>query len=115
MPYGCQPPTGYPDTADAWINAGALLERMNFATRLASNELPGTRTWLAGLARPESSTTQIVSKLSHELLRVLPSKELARDIEEQVETASAATGADAGEKLTRVAGLILGSPEFQRR
>ena len=29
--YCCQPPTGYKDTADAWVNTGALVGRMNFA------------------------------------------------------------------------------------
>ena len=29
--YLCQPPTGYADRADAWVNTGALLEPMNFA------------------------------------------------------------------------------------
>jgi uncharacterized protein (DUF1800 family) len=32
--YGAQPPTGYSMTADAWVNTGALLARMNFATLL---------------------------------------------------------------------------------
>jgi uncharacterized protein (DUF1800 family) len=39
--YGCQPPTGYADTAAAWVNAGALLGRMNFAVALAGGRLPG--------------------------------------------------------------------------
>ena len=39
--YQCQPPTGYKDTADAWVNTGALVGRMNFALQLASNKLPG--------------------------------------------------------------------------
>jgi uncharacterized protein (DUF1800 family) len=34
--YGCQPPTGYSMTADAWVNTGALLNRMNFAVQLVS-------------------------------------------------------------------------------
>jgi uncharacterized protein (DUF1800 family) len=38
----CQPPTGYHDTADAWVSAGGLVSRMNFATRLASGNMPGT-------------------------------------------------------------------------
>ena len=38
--YGCQPPTGYKTTADAWINTGALLARMNFGLQLASNGQP---------------------------------------------------------------------------
>lgn len=34
--YGCQPPTGYSMTADAWVNTGALLNRMNFGLQLVS-------------------------------------------------------------------------------
>ena len=40
--YQCQPPTGYKDTADAWVNTGALVGRMNFAVQLASGRLPRT-------------------------------------------------------------------------
>lgn len=43
VPYGYQAPTGYPDTAEDWVNAGALLERLNFAVALASNRIPGTK------------------------------------------------------------------------
>ena len=39
--YQCQPPTGYKDTADAWVNAGALVNRMNDALALASGRMPG--------------------------------------------------------------------------
>jgi uncharacterized protein (DUF1800 family) len=39
--YQCQPPTGYKDTADAWTNTGALVNRMNFATNLATNRQLG--------------------------------------------------------------------------
>ena len=37
--YGCQPPTGYKDTADAWVNTGALVNRMNFALPLPAATL----------------------------------------------------------------------------
>jgi len=36
--YQCQPPTGYADTTDAWINTGALVARMNVATRVAGGD-----------------------------------------------------------------------------
>ena len=39
--YMCQPPTGYRNTADSWISAGGLVSRMNFATRVASGNMPG--------------------------------------------------------------------------
>jgi len=39
--YQCQPPTGYKDTSDAWVNTGALVGRMNFGLALASGKLRG--------------------------------------------------------------------------
>jgi len=36
--YQCQPPTGYKDTTDAWVNTGALVARMNVALQLAHND-----------------------------------------------------------------------------
>jgi uncharacterized protein (DUF1800 family) len=48
--YMYQAPTGYPDTAEHWVNTGALLERMNFALALVSNRIPGTRVDLARFA-----------------------------------------------------------------
>lgn len=41
--YGYQAPTGYPDSAEDWVNTGALLERMNFAVALASGRVPQVR------------------------------------------------------------------------
>ena len=41
--YFCQPPTGYADVASAWVSAGALVSRMNFAVALGKNEIRGVR------------------------------------------------------------------------
>jgi uncharacterized protein (DUF1800 family) len=41
--YMAQPPTGYADTADAWVNTGGLVNRMNFAVSLVENRVPGVR------------------------------------------------------------------------
>ncbi len=35
--YGCQPPTGYDDTAETWISSGALVTRINVAQQIAGN------------------------------------------------------------------------------
>ena len=56
--YMYQAPTGYPDTAEHWVNTGALLERLNFALAFVSNRIPGTRvdlTRFAGEAATSSS------------------------------------------------------------
>jgi uncharacterized protein (DUF1800 family) len=42
-PYGYQAPTGYGDTAEDWVNTGALLERLNYAIALSSNRIPNTK------------------------------------------------------------------------
>jgi hypothetical protein len=39
----CQPPTGYHDTADAWVSSGSLVSRINFALDLSNNRLRGVR------------------------------------------------------------------------
>jgi uncharacterized protein (DUF1800 family) len=41
--YLCQPPTGYDDTAEAWVSSGALVTRINFAVALARGELRGVQ------------------------------------------------------------------------
>jgi uncharacterized protein (DUF1800 family) len=58
--YGYQAPTGYPDTAEDWVNTGALLERMNFAVALAANQIPGTRVDLKKFEAKDKS--QILEK-----------------------------------------------------
>lgn len=40
--YLYQPPTGYPDRAEQWVNTGALLERLNFGLAFSSNKIMGT-------------------------------------------------------------------------
>jgi uncharacterized protein (DUF1800 family) len=85
--YMCQPPTGYADRADAWVNTGALLNRMNFALQLVNGKMRGVR---AGTS---------------------PAGEvLAGD----VSSSTAATIAKAADPR-QTAALTLGSPEFQRR
>ena len=85
--YMCQPPTGYADRADAWVNTGALLNRMNFAMQLVSGRMRGVR---AGSASG-----------SHALGA-------------EISDATASTIAKASDPR-QTAALTLGSPEFQRK
>jgi uncharacterized protein (DUF1800 family) len=41
--FGKETPNGYPDVADAWLNTGAILNRINFGTLVAAGRLPGVR------------------------------------------------------------------------
>ena len=91
-PYLCEPPTGYADTAAAWVNTGALLNRMNVALALTADR--GRR---GGSTAPFTADDVIAGALAGDLS---PSTRWA--------VAQAATGAQA-------VALVLGSPEFQRR
>src|SRR5262249_58602262 len=55
--YAYQAPTGYPDRAEAWVNTGSLLNRMNFGIQLAANRVKGVSldlTSLNGGREPET-------------------------------------------------------------
>jgi len=41
--YRKREPTGYSNSSEEWVNTSGLLGRMNFATALASNQLPGVK------------------------------------------------------------------------
>ncbi|MBM3814416.1 MAG: DUF1800 domain-containing protein [Acidimicrobiia bacterium] len=47
--YRKEEPTGYPNLSEEWMNTAGLLARMNFATVLASGQLPGVQPDLAAL------------------------------------------------------------------
>jgi uncharacterized protein (DUF1800 family) len=96
--YFCQPPTGYADRADAWVNTGALLSRMNFAVSLAEGRLRGVK-------RTSSMNTAAASARD-----ALFQTALAGDVSESTR----ATVAKAKSAAQSVA-LTLGSPDFQRR
>jgi uncharacterized protein (DUF1800 family) len=101
--YGFQTPNGYSDAAESWVNTGGLLERMNFGLALANNRVQGTTVSL-------SNTKGEQAKVMDEYLKTL----LAGDI-------SAATREallkqlEPSDPATKVVGLILGTPEFQRQ
>jgi uncharacterized protein (DUF1800 family) len=42
--YLCPSPTGYDDAADAWVSAGAIVARVNFALALSRGEISGIST-----------------------------------------------------------------------
>ena len=100
--YGCQPPTGYSDKAEAWVNSGALLNRMNFAVSLtASRQDRG-----AGV-RPLQGQGVTRSAITSEAL-------VASALAGELSETTAATVAKASTTSQALA-LVLGSPEFQRR
>jgi uncharacterized protein (DUF1800 family) len=112
----CQPPTGYPDTAERWVNTGALLERMNFALALSDNRIPGARVNLQNLLAGVNTTqqSQVVDHFVNLLLRGQVSPQTRETIDKSLSEQRLAT-AGGQVDVAKVIGLILGSPEFQRQ
>jgi uncharacterized protein (DUF1800 family) len=109
LPYAASFPTGYPAAADEWVNSGAMLARMNFALALAAGRLDRVRVQPAALAGAPADT---VAALAAAFLPATDTRRLQLVV--RSELAQQPTAAP-GERFARAAGLILGSPEFQRR
>jgi len=143
--YGYNAPSGYPDRAEAWINTGALLNRMKFGLSLASGKIKGAKVDLAKLNNyhePESADAALMTYA--EIL--LPERDLSETVDilrsliydplihqkvadaiDQSNDGSKTDGLDgeteplnmsggpAEVDLAQVVGILLGSPEFQRR
>jgi len=119
--YGAQPPTGYSMKSDSWVNSSALLGRMNFALALTAGKLKGTQVDADRLLVPENSAD------SEQTLVFLEKILLAEDVSKQTHDVISARLQDpniSGRKLDdparppnvgMIEGLLLGSPEFQKR
>jgi uncharacterized protein (DUF1800 family) len=143
--YGCVPPNGYSWEASAWVNTGALVDRMNFALALASNRLPGVRVdWAAETDAGGSATPGPAAEEARLIPLLLPGgasastraaaldefqRQSAQDVAgvEPVSDARPINGTFSRPVNRRIApdpieredqllaGLLIGSPDFQRR
>ncbi len=150
--YAYQAPTGYPDRAQAWINTGSLLNRMNFGLNLAMGKIRGVEVDVMALNQnrePESLEAALrtfapllmpgrqLDETYDALIPVIHDPQFARKVSEATaaEEIPVANEAEANEpvadielgmnsrqpravsaeSLKQVVGVILGSPEFQRR
>jgi uncharacterized protein (DUF1800 family) len=117
----CQPPTGYSDKAATWVNTGALLNRLNFALTFSSGHLAGTNVdlspmfghdalkdpemalkrsldiFLGGQAEPQTIQT-LESRLNDPQILQAKLDDPVKQVNEGL-----------------LSGLVLGTPEFQRR
>ena len=170
--YAYQAPTGYPDRAEAWVNTGSLLNRMNFGLQLAAGRVKGVDLDLPALDGGHEPESREAALKTYSAL-LMPGRDLTATLQlltplvtdpnlaKKVDKASprdtagksGAPGGDADEELLaggsemsatgtvqsvkvrgrlgdegkepvdrrpptpleQVVGVILGSPEFQRR
>jgi uncharacterized protein (DUF1800 family) len=143
VPYGYHAPTGYPDTAEDWVNTGALLERLNFAVAISSNRIPGTRVDLSAFDSKDKSrilnrAIDVVldgeispatrATLLKQMQQPLPEVKAAEETDEDLPDTNmrAGQGRPAGRQarllqptgdpeVYKAVSLVLGTPEFQRQ
>jgi len=118
--YQCQPPTGYSDKKETWVNSGALLNRLNFSLALAGNKVRGSRSDVAALLGNDSEGD--AKKTLDRAVQVFLGEAAPGTVdtlEKQLESPQVVQAKlDDPVKqvdLGVVAGLVLGAPEFQRR
>ncbi|MCU0238058.1 MAG: DUF1800 domain-containing protein [Pyrinomonadaceae bacterium] len=143
-PYGYQAPTGYGDTSEDWVNTGALLERLNYAIALSSNQIPQTKVDLKKFEAKDK--TKILDNAIATILDNDVSSNTKQSLLKQIEQPlpEAKEGNDSNDELTfdnmrgggqgaranrqtrllppsgnpeiyKVISLVLGTPEFQRQ
>ncbi len=100
-------PTGYSNLGAEWMNSSSLLTRMNFALDLAQNRVQGSKVDPAGFGTDAADVGKRI---------------LFRDVSPETLAAIQKTLAEQNQKKPNaaprpglIAGLVLGSPDFQRR
>ncbi|MGA8678589.1 MAG: DUF1800 domain-containing protein [Candidatus Acidiferrales bacterium] len=119
--YLCQPPTGYSDKSETWVNTGALLNRLNFSLAFAGDKMGG-------------ATVDLKSMLGDDAAKD-PNVALERSLQEFLDGQVAQSTQDTLQARLKdpqilqarlddpvkevneglIVGLVLGAPEFQRR
>ncbi|MGK2933716.1 MAG: DUF1800 domain-containing protein [Gemmatimonadaceae bacterium] len=113
--YAHQAPNGYPETGDAWINTGSILNRINFGLAAAAGRLPGLSAAnspidarLSAAPREQQVDAVVAALLGGSVSPDTRAILLSGD-HPMIASGAALRG------LAQIVGLALGSPEFQRR
>jgi len=120
--FGRQTPDGWPDVGSAWMNSGAILNRVNFGLRVAGGQLPSVRLAMwppmsaLRLAPADAQVTGVVDALfggiaSDETHRALSGREQSM----LMNAAGPAKPGSAPSGLAGLVGIALGTPDFQKR
>lgn len=99
--YRKQEPTGYSNLNSEWVNSAALLSRMNFALQLARNGVPGVK---VDVSRFGDDPLQAAKTLMFRSASPQTRAAIEKALDNQKQKTPAL-----------VAGLVIGSPDFQRR
>jgi uncharacterized protein (DUF1800 family) len=119
--YQCLTPNGYSDKGATWVSTGALLNRVNFAVALTSNEVRGAQVDINSLVGTDTGANPhlALDRVEGEFLAGQVSDSTRETLEKEM-AEPRILGAKLDDPVTHVnvsliTGLVLGSPEFQKR
>jgi uncharacterized protein (DUF1800 family) len=107
-------PTGYPERSSKWVNPGALIDRLNFAVALSERDVNDVKLDLRKLAAgvdakdPEAVVDRLAERILFQPLAPAARRTILATLKNQAGEAKAVD-------VRKVAALIIGSPDFQRR
>ena len=119
--YLCQPPTGYSDKAETWVNTGALLNRLNFALAFAGDKMGGATVDLNNMLGEEAAKdpNATLARSIQVFLdgQISPSTQATLEARLKDPQILQARLDDPVKQVNEglIVGLVLGTPEFQRR
>src|SRR5881296_3260057 len=102
-------PDGYPEREAAWVNSGALLDRMNAAVALASGKLPGVTVMLDSIVSA-GDADQLIGVVNEKILGGTMSENTKQVLRREL----AGIG-DPAQARALAVGLAIGGPEFQKQ
>src|SRR5213594_493633 len=102
-------PDGYPEREAAWVNTGALLDRMNAAVALASGKLPGVTVVLDSIVSA-GDAEQLIGVVNEKILGGTMSENTKQVLRREL----AGIG-DPAQARALAVGLAIGGPEFQKQ
>ncbi len=112
--FAYQAPTGYTEDSRKWVNAGALIARINFALALSQHKVVNVSAPPADLIRgvdsdkPELVLDQLNRVLLHGEMAPATRATLEKQISDKQEDGASTVN------VPELTALVLGSPEFQR-
>jgi uncharacterized protein (DUF1800 family) len=102
-------PDGYSEREAAWVNSGALLDRMNAAVALATGKLPGVTVVLDSIVGV-GDADQLIGEVNEKILGGAMSENTKQVLGRELAGIS-----DPIQARALAVGLTLGGPEFQRQ
>lgn len=124
--YRCQPPTGFKATSEFWVSSGALINRINLSLKMANQKIPQVQFSEATLTKDFDknkfkNSKQVLSLLNKTLFSETIKVKTIDQLSVQI-TETAAFKENEDQEIpfhyfpfSKIMGLMLSTPEMQRR